>query len=192
MSRAPTAPVPVSRPSFVDYFLILAGVALSLFLADFSGLQVRPKPAAPPNVERFLLPLLPRLLYLPLGVILLWPCFYCTQWVLGRKQGLTFGEWLWGIAWLGSLALLGWHAWLTWGEPPGFLNDPAYRPPIVWFFAVVPVMALLALFLWLVDLIARWRQPWTHTFSLVLALWPLAPLGAVLPWGRLAWERISL
>jgi hypothetical protein len=191
MSRAPTPPVSVSRPSFVDYFLILVGVALSLFLVHFSGLRVNAKPETPEKVQHFVLPFLPTLLFLPLGIILLWPFFYCTQWALSRKAGLTFGEWLWGIAWLGSLALIGWHAWLIWGEPPSFLNDPTYRPPVVWFFAVVPVIALLAIFLWLVDLIARWKQPWTHTFSLVLAIWPLVPLGAVLPWGKLAWERFT-
>ena len=39
-----------------------------------------------------LLPRLPALLLEPLGLVLLWPLFYATQWLLGRKQPLTWSD----------------------------------------------------------------------------------------------------
>ena len=183
-------PAPVSRPTLVDYLLILAGAALSAFATPYSGLHVEPQPDAPPFVLRSL-PLLPALLLLPLGMVLLWPLFYGTQWVLGRKQPLTWGEWLWGISWLGHLLLIGWVVWAALGQPPAFLNPEPYRPPVVWAVLVVPSLALIALALALGGLFGARRPPWTHTFGLALALWPALPLAGILLWGKLLWDRFG-
>jgi hypothetical protein len=181
---------PVSRPTLVDYLLILAGAALSALAVPYSGLHVEPKPDAPPFVVSYLLPRLPALLLVPLGPVLLWPLFYATQWLLGRKQPLTWGEWLWGISWLGYLLLIGWVAWATLGQPPEFLNPEPYRPPVVWAVLVVPALALLALVLALVGLLGG-RAPWTHAFGLALALWPALPLAGILLWGKPLWDKFG-
>jgi hypothetical protein len=186
------APVPAARPTFFDYLLLMVGCALSLVLVQIMiadrGLRISPTADTPPDVARLLLPILPFLLFLPEGIILLWPLFYSTQWLRGRKQPLTGGEWLWGVAWILSLAFLGWLALLNWGDPPEFLN-PAAPPPRLWFYVIVPALAGIALLIFLIDLFGRWRQPWTHSLSLVLALWPVLPLVALLVWGRLDWSR---
>ena len=33
-----------------------------------------------------------------------------------------------------------------------------------------------------INLIGRWSQPWTHTFALVLVIWPVLPLAALWAW----------
>jgi hypothetical protein len=60
--------------------------------------------------------LLPEAMRLPEGVLLLWPVFLALQRLRGRRQGLTFGEWLWVLAWLGTALLTGLSAWERWGE----------------------------------------------------------------------------
>src|SRR5262245_61244400 len=107
MSRADKVPAVPSRPTLVDFLLIVSGFALSLFLARAEGLRVTPAPGAPAVVGNHLVPILPQLVRLPEGVILLWPAFLLTQRVLGRQQGLTSGEWLWVFAWLGTAVLTG-------------------------------------------------------------------------------------
>ncbi len=184
-------PAPPPRPTLVDFVLLLAGASLSAYAAHFGGLRVEAQPDAPPAVARFVLPFLPQLLLLPLGILLLWPLFYATQWVQGRKQPLTWGEWLWGISWLGHLLLLGWVTWATLGEPPALLNPPQYRPPVVWVVLVVPALALLALVLALGGLFARGRAPWTHPLALALALWPALPWAGILLWGKPVWEKFG-
>ena len=37
-------------------------------------------------------------------------------------------------------------------------------------------LGMLAVVIWLIGLIARWQQPWTHTLSLALMIWPALPL----------------
>jgi hypothetical protein len=180
-----------SRPTLVDFLLILAGVSVSAFAAPYSGLRVEPQPDIPPFVPPQLLNALPLFLLLPLGPLLLWPLFYCTQWVLGRRQPLTWGEWLWGISWLGHLLLIGWVVWATLGEPPAFLNPEQYRPPVVWVVLVVPALALIALVLALGGLIGAWRKPWTHAFGLALALWSALPWAGILLWGKPLWDKFS-
>jgi hypothetical protein len=183
--------LPVSRPTLVDYLLIFLGMCLSIVAGRYSGLHVEPHPDGPPFVTAHLLPWLPTFLLLPLGVLLLWPMFYGTQWLLGRKQPLTWGEWLWGISWVGHLLLIGWVVWATLGEPPAFLNPEQHRPPVVWVVLVVPALALIALVLAVVGLIGARRQPWTHAFGLALALWPALPLAGILLWGKPLWDKFS-
>src|SRR5262249_32839181 len=105
MRRADKAPSVPSRPTLVDFLLIVSGVGLSLVLCQAEGLKVTPAPHAPPVAATHLVPILPLLVRLPEGVILLWPVFLVSQFVLGRRQGLTSGEWLWVIAWLSDVLL---------------------------------------------------------------------------------------
>jgi hypothetical protein len=188
MSRAPLkAPPPVSRPTVFDFFLILLGCALSSFLMAFDGPTVEPKDTAanlPPSVTTYVFPLLPFLLVLPQGVVLLWPLFYSIQRIRSRPQSLTGGEWLWGFAWLGTLLLIGWAAWNKSGTPPDFLKNMTFPPHLVWYVILVPSMAVIAVIIVVIDLVSGWQQPWTHTLSVALALWPVLPLAAVLAWGK--------
>src|SRR5437773_1997934 len=107
--KPPSIVLPPTVPRFVDYFLILVGVTLSALVGQLSGLRVDIQSHNP-----WLLAwaqLFPVFLFLPVGVILLWPLFFATQKVFGRQQGLTSGEWLLGIAWLGAVVMLVWIAW---------------------------------------------------------------------------------
>src|SRR5687767_10948176 len=104
-----------TRPRFLDYLLMVAGSALSILLADLSGLHARPPEATSSAVVSAIARTFPSLLFLGVGVVLLWPVFYMNQRILGRKEDLTWGEWLWGLAWLGYLALTGWIAWKSTG-----------------------------------------------------------------------------
>ena len=60
----------------------------------------------------------------------------------------------------------------------------AFQAPHLDYHALAPEIILsgVVVLLLLVDLFGRWKQPWTHQFSLVLALWPLVPLAALLAW----------
>src|SRR4051812_30609952 len=124
MSRFPVAPVPVARlpqpldryspahrPTWFDFFIILIGFALSLVLADWSGFAAHARENTPAWVAEYLLKYLRELLLMPVGVLLLWPLCYLTQWLRGRSEPMSSGEWLWGLAWL---AVLPWVAWIIW------------------------------------------------------------------------------
>jgi hypothetical protein len=177
---------PVSRPTGVDYFLILAGCSLSLFLAQ----MCKPTPHAHSHAPAWVvesLPLLTLMLLLPQGIILLWPLFYSLQRLKGRPQALSAGEWLWGFAWLGTVLLTGWTLWNHW-SPPSFAEKLDYSPQAVWIILLLPSMALIALIIGLVNLIAQWKQTWTHTFGLVLIIWPVLPLAALMVWTKLTWK----
>jgi hypothetical protein len=187
MSRASPVSWPVSRPTGIDYLLILVGCSLSLFLQSLSGPNVQPRAEAPAAVREYLLPLLPSMLALPQGIILLWPVFYALQRLRGRPQALSAGEWLWGFAWLGTVLLTGWVVWLHFGTPPGFAEELAYPPQSVWTVIVLPAMALIAVVIGLVNLVARWQQPWTHTLALALVIWPMLPLAGLLLWAEPGW-----
>jgi hypothetical protein len=223
MSRpASTTPAPVSRPTGLDYFLILVGCSLSILLAQVSRPVPEPQPDVPGWVVESLLesPLDPRLnladglagqranlpdlpvdqlrafpvvtlmLLLPQGVILLWPVFYTLQRLRGRPQVLSAGEWLWGFAWLGTILLTAWTLWLHW-SPPDFAKDLLYSPQAVWTILVLPSMALIAAIIGLIGLIARWKQAWTHTFGLVLIIWPVFPMAGLFLWTKLPWKWVN-
>jgi len=179
MSRAPTAAVPASRPGFLDFFLLLTGCAVSLLLARLPLL-----PQLTPNEVPFAADLLPQLLTLvrlPEGVILLWPVFYLLQLAFGRSQGLTAGEWLWILAWLGTVLVTALAALLHAGLLPESVR-PHVRlwPPVVWYFILVPSLALVAVVLAIIGLFRREPPPWTHPLGLALLVWPALPLAGLL------------
>jgi hypothetical protein len=188
MSRAPAAPAGISRPTGFDYLLVFVGLSFSLFLFGLSYPQPEARADTPEWVKTYLLPLLPQLMVLPQGVILLWPLFYATQRMLGRPQALSAGEWLWGVAWLGTLLLAVWLMWRHFGTVPEFLEDLQYPPQSIWTIIVAPTLAALAVVIGLTSLIARWRQTWTHTLGLVLVIWPVIPLAGLLLWAEPGWR----
>src|SRR5688572_23219410 len=112
---APLPPVPSdappTRPTRVDYFLMLLGFALSFYLVELSGYQAREPEHAPAGLAPSVLRPLPTLLFLQVGPVLFWPVFYTTQRLAGRPAALTPGEWLWGVAWLTTVALVVWVGW---------------------------------------------------------------------------------
>jgi len=188
MSRVSVPPAPVSRPTGIDYLLIFLGCGLSLYLNQISGPKPEAKEGTPAWVTMDLLPHLPALFYLPQGIILLWPVMYGTQRLLGRRQALSAGEWLWGFAWLGTLLVAVWVIWGHLGTLPGFAENLAYPPQFIWTVIAGAAMALIAFILGLISLFARWRQPWTHTFALVLLIWPMIPLAGLLLWTERGWN----
>jgi hypothetical protein len=189
MNREPPACGTVSRPTGLDYLFLLLGCSLSLFLLQISGpLAPEPKDHNPSWLNEYVLPILPAALYLPQGVILLWPIFYSTQRLRGRPQALSAGEWLWGVAWLGTVLLTAWGFWRHFGSPPGFVEDLPYPPQLIWTVIACPAMAGVALLIGLLNLFGRWKQPWTHTFGLVLVFWPVIPLAGLLLWGERGWK----
>jgi hypothetical protein len=174
----PDPPASLTRPTWLDFVLILVGCSLSLLLTDLGGFQAAPTGTTPHGVL-LLLRSLPYLLFLPAGILLFLPLFYLTQRVAGRKQAISVGEWLGFVAWVGALLLTAWVAWHHWGTPPEFLSKSN-----VWVGYAVTVLALAAgaLITGLVDLIGRWGRPWTHHLALALLLWPALPLLALLAW----------
>jgi hypothetical protein len=177
----PLTPTPAPpRPGWFDYLLILAGAALSLLLTDLSGYRALPTADTPAALAGVALRSVPHLLFLPLGLILLWPLFYMTQRMRGRAEGLTAAEWLWGVAWLGAVALAAWICWQHWGTPPEFLAPASFKGPAYVGYAVAMLaLGAVGLLLGLADLVGRWPRPWTHPFCLALVMWPALPLAVV-------------
>ncbi len=171
---------PPLRPTFLDYFLLLLGVTLSVYLVRISSqLPIKPRdPAAGPQLQTALSYALD-FMRLTEGVILLGPLLLATQWLRGRRQGLTSIEWLWVLAWFGaaflaSLAAL--HPYL----PATLLN----LGPWMWYLIVVPSMAGLGVVLRLLGLFSRRPAPWTHALGLALLVWPVPLLAVVLAVGK--------
>ena len=179
---------PATRPRVVDFLLLWVGLGISALLADMSGLRTVQPQGEPGAALQALLRVLPTLLFLPVGVALFWPCFYMTQWLSGRRQGPTAAEWLLGLAWLGALALTGWCVGKGLGHLPELLTDDDFKRHVVLGYILFMIsMGCLALLIWLIGLVGRWRQPWTHTLSLALMLWPAAPL-LIVWWGNIKME----
>jgi hypothetical protein len=170
---------PPSRPTWFDYLLLPAGFALSVLLGQLSGLQVQRTDQTPPNLPDWLIPALPLWLFLPVGPILLWPVFYSTQFLAGRSQALSWGEWLLGLAWLAALVLAGGIVWQFWGTLPGFLGEHFREHLVLGHMLGGLALGALAILLLLGDLAGRWPQPWTHRLSLGLLIWQLAPLALI-------------
>ncbi|MBI3411801.1 MAG: hypothetical protein HY040_26010 [Planctomycetes bacterium] len=176
--RSPVQPQG-TRPRLLDYLLICAGAGISAMLADFSGVRVLASESASPLLQAFA-KTIPFHLFLPIGILLFWPIFQAGQRVLGREQGLTAGEWLVGLSWLGALGLTGYLAWKGAGAAPEFLTGHGIIQSLVsgYIFCMIALGSIAALLIF-VNLLTLWRpRPWTHTFGLVLLMWPLVPLAA--------------
>ena len=181
LQSTPLAPV---RPTIVDYFLMLAGYSLSLFLIRLSPWKFfDPKEGLSAPVED-LVGNLGDIMRLTEGVVLLWPLFLATQSLRGRAQGLTAGEWLWVIAWLCIVLLTALAAWGKWGTLPEWLRDNANKPRTIYYLIVAPSMGVLAAVFAVVGLVGRGQSPWTHSFSLALVTWPVLPLAGIFTLGK--------
>src|SRR5262249_10523895 len=100
-----------------------------------------------------------------------------TQKITGRKQELTLGEWLWGLAWLGSLFMTVWILWKGLGSLPSFMSEPGFMNAVmIGYIVFVLSMGVLAAALFLAGIFSRTPRPWSHTFGLALLTWPLAPM----------------
>jgi hypothetical protein len=177
----PPLPAP-PRPTWFDYVFILMGCGLSMALTDLSRFEAHAT-AGSPALPALVLRWLPHLLFLPLGLLLLWPLFFLTQKCAGRVHPLTPAEWLWGVAWLGAVALTVWIAWQFWGTPPEFLTPASFKgTAFVGYALAMLAMGAVGIVIGLVDLIGRWPRPWTHPFCLALVMWPSLPLLALLLW----------
>jgi hypothetical protein len=181
MSRTNPTP-PVSRPCFFDYLFLLGGVALSLYLMDLSPIGAEPDGAKPDRHVKAVVAFLPRLMRIPEGIILLWPLFFATQWP-GRSRGLTLGEWLWLLAWVGLALLTALRAWEVLAGLPSWLQPHAVKPRLLWYALLMPGMAALALVFLVVSLF-RPQAPWTQGLGLALILWPAVPALVVLSLGK--------
>jgi hypothetical protein len=173
----PADRAPASCPGLIDYLLLWLGVGISAILAPMTGLRMVLPGSDPGPFWPTLRDVLPALLFLPIGVILCWPIFYTTQWLRGRRGGLTAGEWLLGLAWLAALAFAGWSAGKGAGILPGFFTEDDFKKyAVLGYILFMLSMGALALAIWLIGLVGRWQQPWTHTLSLALMIWPALPL----------------
>ena len=176
---APAPPPSPTYPSLVDYFVLLLGLALSVFLCRAGPLPVAPKDfvAAPlrPAVAA-----LSDMMRLPEGVLLMWPIFLVTQRLRGRKQGLTSIEWLWIISWVGVVGLAALTAWKNGLGYPDAVQGYLLLAPRLWYVILVPSMAAVAVVLRFLSLFSRQAAPWTHSFGLALLVWPVLPLAGIL------------
>jgi hypothetical protein len=183
MSRIVTSG-PASRPTLIDYLLLLAGAGLSLALIKLSPFSVEPSDAVTQRALRAAIPLLPRLLRLPEGVILLLPLFFATQFVLGRRDSLTAAEWLWLLSWCGTAILTVLAGCDHFNLLPELLQTNVLLIRLIWYVGFELAMALLACVL-IVAGFFRPARPWTHQLALALALWPVAPLAGILALSKL-------
>jgi hypothetical protein len=173
----PVKPIPeATRPHFLDYLLILFGAGVSVLLAELGGVQEAPaqeSTASAALARGFFIAL-----FLSLGIVLLWPIFFVLQKVMGRKQEMTWGEWLWGLAWLGAIFLTIWLILKGNDSLPGFMASEDFKKGILLGYVLFVVsIGILAVLVYVVSLLRRWIVPWTHTFGLALLIWPLVPLG---------------
>lgn len=175
-------PEPPSRPSLVDYLAILGGMALSVYLISLSPLTAVPSnPVSPRVAQAFAF--LATAARLPEGIVLLWPLFFLTQF-FSRTDGLTAGEWLWLLSFVGTLLLTALTAWQYLLGLPESFQPHAAKPRVLWHLTLPPALAGLALLVLAVDLFRARPTPWTHNFGLALVLWPAAPSLVVLAGGE--------
>jgi len=187
MSQTSATLVP-SRPHLLDYLLILAGCSLSLVLIRLAPIQVRPNDSVTSSMIRDLVNTQGQILCLSDGIVLLWPFFFLSSRLTTRFPGLTAGEWLWILAWLGVALLTTLLLWKGWANSymPAFLLDNTEKIRIIWYLIFVPTLGALALIFAVAGMMANRNQPWTHTLSLALVLWPVAPLALILSLGKFA------
>jgi probable H4MPT-linked C1 transfer pathway protein len=181
-----------SRPTLLDYLLLLLGCGVSLYLVRLGPLWVEPgEHVTGPVLAEIVATFLPTVMRLPEGVLLLGPVFFVLQVVLGRRQGPTGAEWLWVLAWLGTALLTGLSAWARTDTVPEVIQPYVYKPLLLWYLIFVPAMAALALVLAVLGLASSVPKPWTHQLGLALILWPALPLGAIFTLGNFTTERKS-
>jgi hypothetical protein len=173
---SPYLPQVPTRPYLLDYFLLLVGFSLSLYLMDLSPLKVEPADHITHYALRSWVVFLPQLMRVPEGVLLLFPVFFVLQKALLRRQEITSGEWLWLIAWLGTAGLTFVATFRQLVGLPEWLD--AYWQVVrwVWYLGFGAALAATAVLLALFSLVRRAPMPWTHVLGLVLMVWPLPPL----------------
>ena len=184
-AAAPPAPAPPPPPSptyptLVDYFILLLGFALSVFLSRVGPLPVAAKDFVTAPAVRQVVPYLSDMMRLPEGVLLMWPIFLVVQRVRGRKQGLTSIEWLWIISWLGVAGLAALTACKNSVGLPDAVQNTMLLAPRLWYVILVPSMAAVAVVMRLLSVFSRQAAPWTHSFGLALLAWPVLPLAGIL------------
>ncbi len=105
--------------------------------------------------------MLPRLLLMSLGPLLFWPVFFLTQWLRGRQEPTSSGEWLWALAWLAALPLVALIIWQHFGGTLPERMEPTAIKRWIYLGYAVGVLALgsLAALLTLIGLIARLALP---------------------------------
>jgi Na+/proline symporter len=178
---APKPPAPVETraivPTWIDYFLVLAGVGLSLFLTELVGLRTYRTDLSPGWMTAELARILPHLLLLPVGIMLWWPLFFMLGRLRGRPKELTRAEWLWGLVWLADLFLVGLITWSQFQAVPEFMDRHELHQNVGSIMRLL-VLALAAIAVLLAGVSAMKREPvpWTHHFGLALLLWPMLPL----------------
>jgi hypothetical protein len=184
MVRDKTA-APVSRPSVLDFLLLLAGGALSLYLVQVNPLAAVAREGASGTAA--LVAFLPLAMRLPEGIILCWPLFALSQSLAKRTQGLTAVEWLWVLAWMGVASLTVLAVVRHFGWLPASVEAHAGLPLKFWYLILNPTMAVLGACLALMGLVGqREPPPWTQNLALALVLWPVLPLLGILALGRFA------
>jgi hypothetical protein len=176
--------VPLPRPKWFDCVILLIGFAASLLLTRMSGFHVTVGEETSSwwstnRLGAVILDQLPNMLFLPVGVLLFWPVFYLSQWIAGRKQGVTVAEWLWLGVWVAAVALATWIIWqfLAPDSLPEFLQPVKFAPHLFLGY-VIGMLALgaLALVIGIVDIFGRWNRPWSHPLVLALLMWPVGPV----------------
>jgi hypothetical protein len=181
-SQAPPLPRKLSRPGPFDHLLILAGAALSIHLMRLAPIVATPSQPLDPRLGEFFA-FLPTLMRLPEGIILLWPVFLVSGW-FSRGEGLTAGEWLWLLSWVGLLLITALTAWEVLLGLPEALVPHAAKPRLLWYMIVAPGLGGLAVLVLIASLFRSTPPPWTHWLALALVLWPAAPVLLVLIGGQ--------
>jgi hypothetical protein len=178
--RQKPPPAPPTRPHLLDYFLLLGGFAVSLYLMDLHPWSVQPLDSITSEPWRRIIEFLPRLVRLPEGVILFFPLFFLPQFILGRRFEISTGEWLWIIAWCGTALLTGIAVTRALNGLPDWFAPYAQVVRLIWHVGFGTALAVVALVLIIYNLFRRAPMPWTHGFGLALVVWPIPPLVGIL------------
>jgi hypothetical protein len=162
----------------------MGGVCLSLYLMEIAPVRAEAAESEESPVVRQVVEFFPRALRVGEGVILLWPFFYVTQLLRGRRQPLTGAEWLWVVSWVGVVVLSAIGISDLLGATPEILQRWGITLRRLWYVVFVPSMGALAVVITLAGLLRRVPPPWTHSLGLGLVLWPVAPLAGILTLGH--------
>jgi hypothetical protein len=147
-------------------------VAISLLLCEISGVRDWRLEQAK-GIEHAFRAIMPRLRFLPVGIVLLLPLFFVGQCALGRKICLTLGEMLWCCAWLINVLFVMYItvASVMVGVHP--YPRPSFLLPYLCLHGPISLGALVVLYR---DFSHSRPVPWTHRFGVVLLSWTAIPL----------------
>ncbi len=167
-------PGPATSPIWVEYFVLLCGCGLSLWLAEILDLKVD-EASRESSWKR----ILPQLLFLPVGLISMWPILFAIGRARGRSKLLSLVEGLWGVLWLFDVLLvvaICVYANVDWSEFEAVNKEDVKSIGRGLLIIVAALSGLAGLGLAVVSRFFSGHKNWTHHFGIAMLLWPAIPV----------------